>query len=134
MKKILSFLVLLFSISTFSQTTEDQIIIEKTLYSELERETMFENFKKGVPTIGMNSENEKAYMDLITSNFTKMVALNKDRNTTQKELKQRFKRILESQRVELKKILTFEELKRHQQIYKPIIESVRSRIDNYEVK
>jgi hypothetical protein len=71
-------------------------------------------------------------MNLITSNFQKMIILNKDRNNTQKELKQRLKVVLEDQRVELKKILTYEEIKRHQQIYKPIIESIRFRIDSYK--
>jgi hypothetical protein len=61
-----------------------------------------------------------------------MIILNKDRNNTQKELKQRLKVVLEDQRVELKKILTYEEIKRHQQIYKPIIESIRFRIDSYK--
>ena len=61
-----------------------------------------------------------------------MIILNKDRNNTQKELKQRLKVVLEDQRVELKKILTYEQIKRHQQIYKPIIESIRFRIDSYK--
>lgn len=133
MKNLLYSFLFLLSLSTFSQSMEEQTIIDKSLYSKQEKEVMFTNFKKSIPTIGMSPEIEKTYLDLITSNFTKMVILNKDKNNTQKELKQRLKRVLEDQRVELKKLLTYDQLKRHQQIYKPIIESIRSRIDNYKI-
>jgi hypothetical protein len=79
----------------------------------------------------MTAETEKTYLDLINSNFTKMSMLN-NRNSTKKELKQRFKRVLEDQQIELKKLLTYDQLKRHQKIYKPLIESIRKRIDMYQ--
>jgi hypothetical protein len=124
----------MFSINTFGQVTEekDQVIIEKALYSKQEKEDMLAKYKTDVDLIGLTPEVKEIYMNLITSNFQKMIILNKDRNNTQKELKQRLKVVLEDQRVELKKILTYEEIKRHQQIYKPIIESIRFRIDSYK--
>jgi hypothetical protein len=124
----------MFSINTFGQVTEekDQVIIEKALYSKQEKEDMLAKYKTDVDIIGLTPEVKEIYMNLITSNFQKMIILNKDRNNTQKELKQRLKVVLEDQRVELKKILTYEEIKRHQQIYKPIIESIRFRIDSYK--
>ena len=134
MKNFLYLFVFFLSFNTLCQAQEDQTIVEKSLYSKEEKETTFANFKKDVPSIGLTAETEKLYLDLITSNFTKMVRLNKDRNSTQKQLKQQLKRVLEDQRRELKKMLTFDQFKRHQQIYKPIIVSIRSRIDNYEIR
>jgi hypothetical protein len=124
----------MFSINTFGQVTEekDQVIIEKALYSKQEKEDMLAKYKTDLDIIGLTTEVKVIYMNLITSNFQKMIILNKDRNNTQKELKQRLKVVLEDQRVELKKILTYEQVKRHQQIYKPIIESIRFRIDTYK--
>jgi hypothetical protein len=124
----------MFSINTFGQVTEekDQVIIEKALYSKQEKEDMLAKYKTDLDIIGLTTEVKVIYMNLITSNFQKMIILNKDRNNTQKELKQRLKVVLEDQRVELKKILTYEQVKRHQQIYKPIIESIRFRIDSYK--
>lgn len=134
MKKFISLFILFFSLTTFAQSMGDQTVIQRSLYTNTEKETIFENFKKDIPTIGMTAEVEKMYSDIISSNFTKMVILNKDKNNTKKELKQRLKRVLEDQKVELKKMLTYDQFKRHQQIYKPIIVSIRSRIDNYEIR
>ncbi|WP_396183067.1 hypothetical protein [Flavobacterium sp.] len=134
MKNYVYLIIFMFSINTFGQVTEekDQVIIEKALYSKQEKEDMLAKYKTDVDLIGLTPEVKEIYMNLITSNFQKMIILNKDRNNTQKELKQRLKVVLEDQRVELKKILTYEEIKRHQQIYKPIIESIRFRIDSYK--
>jgi hypothetical protein len=134
MKNYVYLIIFMFSINTFGQVTEenDQAIIEKALYSKQEKEDMLAKYKTDVDIIGMTPEVKELYMNLITSNFQKMIILNKDRNNTQKELKQRLKVVLEDQRVELKKILTYEQIKRHQQIYKPIIESIRFRIDSYK--
>ena len=134
MKNYVYLIIFMFSINTFGQVTEekDQVIIEKALYSKQEKEDMLAKYKTDVDIIGLTPEVKEIYMNLITSNFQKMIILNKDRNNTQKELKQRLKVVLEDQRVELKKILTYEQIKRHQQIYKPIIESIRFRIDTYK--
>jgi hypothetical protein len=134
MKNYVYLIIFMFSINTFGQVTEekDQVIIEKALYSKQEKEDMLAKYKTDVDIIGLTPEVKEIYMNLITSNFQKMIILNKDRNNTQKELKQRLKVVLEDQRVELKKILTYEQIKRHQQIYKPIIESIRFRIDSYK--
>ncbi|HQV35062.1 MAG TPA: hypothetical protein P5335_00220 [Flavobacterium sp.] len=134
MKNYVYLIIFMFSINTFGQVTEenDQAIIEKALYSKQEKEDMLAKYKTDVDIIGMTPEVKELYMNLITSNFQKMIILNKDRNNTQKELKQRLKVVLEDQRVELKKLLTYEQIKRHQQIYKPIIESIRFRIDSYK--
>jgi hypothetical protein len=126
------YLFIFFLISnTICQAQEDQTVVEKSLYSKEERESAIANFTKDVPSIGMTAETEKTYLDLINSNFTKMSMLN-NRNSTKKELKQRFKRVLEDQQIELKKLLTYDQLKRHQKIYKPLIESIRKRIDMYQ--
>lgn len=134
MKNYVYLIIFMFSINTFGQVTEenDQAIIEKALYSKQEKEDMLAKYKTDVDIIGLTPEVKEIYMNLITSNFQKMIILNKDRNNTQKELKQRLKVVLEDQRVELKKLLTYEQIKRHQQIYKPIIESIRFRIDSYK--
>lgn len=134
MKNYVYLIIFMFSINTFGQVTEekDQVIIEKALYSKQEKEDMLTKYKTDVDIIGLTPEVKEIYMNLITSNFQKMVILNKDRNNTQKELKQRLKAVLEDQRVELKKLLTYEQIKRHQQIYKPIIASIRFRIDSYK--
>jgi hypothetical protein len=134
MKNYVYLIIFMFSINTFGQVTEekDQVIIEKALYSKQEKEDMLAKYKTDLDIIGLTTEVKVIYMNLITSNFQKMIILNKDRNNTQKELKQRLKVVLEDQRVELKKILTYEQVKRHQQIYKPIIESIRFRIDSYK--
>ena len=107
MKNYVYLIIFMFSINTFGQVTEekDQVIIEKALYSKQEKEDMLAKYKTDVDIIGMTPEVKELYMNLITSNFQKMIILNKDRNNTQKELKQRLKVVLEDQRVELKKIL-----------------------------
>ena len=134
MKNFVYLIIFLFSMNSFSQVSEtnDQVIIEKALYSKQEKEDMLAKYKTDVDIIGLTPEVKELYMNLITSNFQKMIILNKDRNNTQKELKQRLKVVLEDQRVELKKMLSYEQIKRHQQIYKPIIESIRFRIDSYK--
>ncbi|MBA4154504.1 hypothetical protein [Flavobacterium sp.] len=133
MKNYVYLIIFMFSINTFGQVTEeDQTIIEKALYSKQEKEDMLAKYKTDTDIIGLTPEVKEIYLNLINSNFQKMIVLNKYKNFTQKELKQRLKVILEDQRVELKKILTYEQIKRHQQIYKPIIESIKFRIDSYK--
>lgn len=118
----------------FSQVSEvkDQEIIETSLYTKEEGQAMFDQFKNNIDSIGLTPEMKEVYLNIITSNLVKMGRINKNRNTTQRDLKQQMKVVLEDQRKELKKLLTYEQFKRHQQIYKPVIMSIISRIDNYK--
>lgn len=126
--------LIIFSNAVFCQVSEvkDQEVIERPLYSKEEGQAMFDQFKSQVDSIGLTPEVKEVYMNIITSNLIKMNQINKGKNNTQRELKQRLKVILEDQRKELKKIMSTPQFKRHQQIYKPMIMSIVHRIDSYE--
>jgi len=133
MRNCILIVLIIFSSHIFGQVSEvkDQEIIETSLYTKEEGQAMFDQFKNNVDSIGLTPEVKEVYLNIITSNLIKMGRINKDRNTTQRDLKQQMKVILEDQRKELKKMLTYEQFKRHQQIYKPIIMSIVHRIDTY---
>ena len=79
MKNYVYLIIFMFSINTFGQVTEekDQVIIEKALYSKQEKEDMLAKYKTDVDLIGLTPEVKEIYMNLITSNFQKMIILNK---------------------------------------------------------
>ena len=134
MRNCILIVLIIFSSHIFGQVSEvkDQEIIETSLYTKEEGQAMFDQFKNNVDSIGLTPEVKEVYLNIITSNLIKMGQINKDRNTTQRDLKQQMKVILEDQRKELKKMLTYEQFKKHQQIYKPVIMSIVHRIDSYQ--
>lgn len=138
MKKLFLLALVMVGLNVYSQDDKpvtknpDQKTINGALYSDKEKEQLVSNFfNEAYEKLNMTPEVQEKYTETLYDTYNKMLALRQNRNLTKRDAKYESKKVFASQESKLKKILTPEQLQKHDVLFGPIQKSVFSRIDKY---
>lgn len=104
----------------------------KKLYSEKEKAQIKKTFYSNIKTLQLTPEVEEKYLALLNSYSQRMNEANRNKDLSNEQYERAISALVREQNSKVKRILTYEQYKKHLILYNPIENSVKYRINKRE--
>lgn len=101
----------------------------KKLYTAKEKAKIKENFYKNIKTLKMTPEVEKSYLGVVNKYSLRLNEANRNMDLNNEQYERVITSLIKEQNSKVKKVLTYDQYKKHLILFNPIENSIKHRIN-----
>lgn len=125
-------MVFMFMLSSAVIAQPVKTVENKKLYTEKEKAQLKKTFYQNIKTLKMTPEVEKKYLAELNKYSRRINEVNRNKDLSNEQYERAVTSLVREQNSKVKKILTYEQYKKHLLLYNPIENSVKYRINKRE--